>query len=354
MWLKSQTESAVGLDMTSSTLRAVKLTRGKEGMRVDQVVTEVAQDTSYEARQDALFRAIGAIKAKTGMKNTQFRISISNSDATVKYLSFPHLLEEELENAIKLQVDSETAASPYPLTAQHFIADRTASGVRVTLVLFPKERLNALVEFCRHLESPLDGVEVEASSYCTTCISSEQIPDTGAVVLDLRADAFNLHVLGRTSPVFSRVIPNSSVWNGKPRNGSVVAGETVVQGSTGQGPLPTTAAPGTPKVEGSGAGGVGPSSPMSYSFSSLSIRSLAREIHDTLQYLEFELRGSEVAKLILAGDLSRQEGLERRLRLSLGIMAEPLRLPSFLSADTAASMDPRLFGIALGASYGAF
>jgi hypothetical protein len=93
---------------------------------------------------------------------------------------------------------------------------------------------------------------------------------------------------------------------------------------------------------------------MSYSFSSLSIRSLAREIHDTLQYLEFELRGSEVAKLILAGDLSRQEGLERRLRLSLGIMAEPLRLPSFLSADTAASMDPRLFGIALGASYGAF
>jgi Tfp pilus assembly PilM family ATPase len=278
---------------------------------------------------------------------------MSTSEATVKYLTLPHLLDDELENAIKLQVDAETAGSPYPLSAQHFIADRNAAGVRVGLVLFPKQTLHSLVEFCRSLETPLDGIEVEAASYFTTCTSSEQIPDTGAAVLDLRGDAFNLHVLGKLSPAFSRSVPVSSVWNAKPQEVAHAGAEPPVQGIPSPGHptgTRTPVAPGRPDAQ----VGVSPSPARTCAFSALGIRSLAKEIHDTLQYLEFELRGSQVTKLILAGDMSRQDGLDRRLGLALGISVEALRLPSFLSPEAAGGTDPRLFGIALGASYGAF
>lgn len=324
--------------MTSATLRAVKLTKIKGSISLAQVVTQSARDTSTEAQREALADLLEAFKSGSGTKDTQLRVSIRGDEATIKYLAIPPLPDDELEDAVQLRVDVETAAASEPSSTQHFIADRNPMGIRVILVMLSSEKLDSLVQFCRYLEFPLDGVEVEAISYFT-CACFEQISEGCVAVLDLRENGSALHVFGEFSPSLSRVLPDVGYERSSAADeASTEAGEENDVEST---PRPGFAS--GPAVAADQAGAA--------RLSRLAIRSLGKEISDTLQYLEYELGGSPVGKLILAGERSGEKQIVPELKAVLGLPVEPLGIPAFLRG-VETEVDPRLFGIALGTAYG--
>ena len=304
-------------------------------------MTEIAQDTSAEAQRQALARIIETIKAGGCSKDTQLRISISSGEADIKYLTLPALPDDELESAVQLRVDAETAAVSGSASTQYFIADRRPMGARAVLVMLSSEKLDPLVDFCRGLDFPLDGVEVEATSFFT-CVRSGHESDGCAAVLDLRNQGAALHIFGEISPSFSRVLPDPGLTYTE----SMTRSSPETEDDRGNAPpLPMDVLPAVSNPE----RGDGPSWR-----SRLGIRSLGKEIHDTLQYLENEVGGSPVVELVLAGDQSGTDLLPSELSRVLGLPVRPLGLPSFLSRGGDAEVDPRVYGIALGTAYGAF
>lgn len=211
-----QRKSIVGLDIGSSCIKAVELTRDK----YDQVVTGYAQiDVPNEAaRQEAIAELMRVAK----FRSKRVATAVSGKNVIFRYISMPEMAEDRLVQAVRLEADKYIPfdVADVELDAQKIGAGTDAAGKPDMKVLLVAAKKSVVVDHARVLtELGLQPISVGVDGFAlgNAWELGEQInpgiqePGRTVALIDIGATKASINILRDNTSCFAREVPMGGV-----------------------------------------------------------------------------------------------------------------------------------------------
>jgi type IV pilus assembly protein PilM len=204
-----KSKSLVGLDIGSSSVKAVELKQTKQGFELVSFGLEaLAQDTVVDgAIMDApsVAEKISAIFDTQGIKSKDVATSVSGHSVIVKRVPMQLMTEEELFDHIQAEASQHIPFDIADVNLSHQLLDTTDNQMDVLLVAVKKDKiLNHTNVLAQAGKTPI-VVDIDAFAL-QNCFEMNYEPDPGQVValLNIGASVMNINIVRGWTPLFTR------------------------------------------------------------------------------------------------------------------------------------------------------
>jgi type IV pilus assembly protein PilM len=207
-----QRKSIVGLDIGTSCIKAVELTREK----YDHVITGYAQvDVAGEAgRQDAIAELMRAAKFRT----KRIATAVSGKNVVFRYIGMPEMAEDKLVQAVRLEADKYIPfdVNDVELDAQKLAITADAQGKQEMKVLLVAAKKTVVADHARMLtELGLQPVAIGVdgfalgNAWALSDLVNPGIQEPGRTValIDIGSTKASINILRDNVSCFAREVP---------------------------------------------------------------------------------------------------------------------------------------------------
>lgn len=210
-------KSLIGLDITSSVVKLLELSRAGNKYQVESYAVEPLSPNAVVDKSindvDAVGDAIRKVVAKSGTKSKHAAVAVAGASVITKMITMPaSLKDEELETQVMLEAEQYI---PYPLEEVSLDFNvigpnaRNPDVVDVLLAASRSDNVEARVEALRlaGLEAKVVDIESYAMELAFTLLAA-RLPNQGegmvVAVADVGATNTNLSVLHNNTIIYTR------------------------------------------------------------------------------------------------------------------------------------------------------
>lgn len=211
MQLFSRQKPLVGLDIGSSSVKAVELRRAKKGYELVHAGLEpLASDTVVDgAIMDALSVAdsISEVLSRHKIKTKSVATSVSGHSVIVKKVPLPAMTNEELEESIQWEAEQHIPfdISDVSLDYQVLNASATSSATDVLLVAVKKDKILNHTNVITQAGKVPTVVDIDAFAVQNAFETNyEPASNTTVALLNIGASIMNILVAKGGTPLFTR------------------------------------------------------------------------------------------------------------------------------------------------------
>src|ERR1700726_3927761 len=204
-----RTKSLIGLDIGSSSVKAVELKKSKAGYElVGYGIETLAQDTVGDgAIMDApsVAEKIISIFDNQKIKAKDVATSVSGHSVIVKRVSMPLMTEEELFDRVQAEASQHIPFDIADVNLSHQLLEATENQMDVLLVAVKKDKiLNHTNVLAQAGKTPV-VVDIDAFGL-QNCFEMNYEPDAGQTValLNIGASVMNINIVRGGIPLFTR------------------------------------------------------------------------------------------------------------------------------------------------------
>jgi len=209
MFGKGKQKALVGLDIGSSSIKAVELKSSKQGYELVSFGLEpLAQDTVVDgAIMDAplVAGAIGNIFEQQKIKTKSVATAVSGHSVIVKRVTLPAMTEEELYDRIQTEASQHIPFDIADVNLSHQLLELVDTQMDVLLVAVKKDKiLNHTNVLAQAGKTPV-VVDIDAFAL-QNCFEVNYDPDPGQTValLNVGASVMNINIVRGGIPLFTR------------------------------------------------------------------------------------------------------------------------------------------------------
>src|SRR5246500_374363 len=209
MFNLGKTKSLIGLDIGSSSVKAIELKKTKEGYElVSHGIETLAQDTVVDgAIMDApsVAEKIVSIFDNQKIRAKDVATSVSGHSVIVKRVSMPLMTEEELFDRIQSEASQHIPFDIADVNLSYQLLEATENQMDVLLVAVKKDKiLNHTNVLAQAGKTPV-VVDIDAFAL-QNCFEVNYEPDPSQVValLNVGASVMNINIVRGWTPLFTR------------------------------------------------------------------------------------------------------------------------------------------------------
>jgi type IV pilus assembly protein PilM len=209
MFAMGKRKSLVGLDIGSSSVKAVELKNTKQGIELISFGLEpLAQDTVVDGAimdAPAVAEKITAIFEAQDIKSKDVATSVSGHSVIVKRVPMPVMSEEELYDRIQAEASQHIPFDIADVNLSHQLLETVDNQMDVLLVAVKKDKiLNHTNVLAQAGKTPV-VVDIDAFAL-QNCFEVNYEPDPGQVValLNIGASVMNINIVRGWIPLFTR------------------------------------------------------------------------------------------------------------------------------------------------------
>jgi type IV pilus assembly protein PilM len=207
-------KSVVGLDVGSSSVKAIELTKGGHGVEVTGFAQIDLPSGDPEARNETLTQLI----KECGFKSKRLATGISGKGVTIRYLDMMPMDEDELKHAIRFEAEKfvPTSLDECVLDCQPLegAGNEMQGEVKVLLVAAEKSRVDDLVKAVQGAGVTPEVVDVDAfaltNAWCLFTESGGGLTDAGTggavALVDIGASKTTVSIVQNGVSIFTREI----------------------------------------------------------------------------------------------------------------------------------------------------
>jgi type IV pilus assembly protein PilM len=347
MFGTSKQRPVVGLDIGSSSIKAVELKNTKAGYELVSFGLEpLAQDTVVDgAIMDAplVAGAIGTIFDRQQIRSRSVATAVSGHSVIVKRVTLPLMSEEELYDRIQSEASQHIPFDISDVNLDHQILESGDSQMDVLLVAVKKDKILNYTNVLAQAGKTPTVVDIDAFAL-QNCYELNYNPDPGQTValLNIGASVMNIIIVRGGVPLFTRdVSVGGNQYTDALQKDLDLSFEDAEKLKKGE-PLPGV------NEEHRGT--------LLRSVSDI----LILEIQKTFDFFRATASGENIQRIYLAGGTARVSGVVDLLREEFGLPVEelyPFRKiiinPGRHSEDQVRELAPRL-AVAVGLSLRSF
>ncbi len=201
--------AVVGLDIGSSSVKAVELRQGKGGLELLSFGLEaLPQDTVVDgAIMDApsVAKAIGDIFDNQRIKTKNVATSVSGHSVIVKRVTLPFMTEEELYDRIQSEASQHIPFDIADVNLSYQLLESLETQMDVLLVAVKKDKiLNHTNVLAQAGKTPV-VVDIDAFAL-QNCFEINYEPDPGQIIalLNVGAGVMSINIVRNQIPLFTR------------------------------------------------------------------------------------------------------------------------------------------------------
>src|ERR1700757_1032254 len=209
MFNLGKTKSLIGLDIGSSSVKAIELKKTKEGYElVSHGIETLAQDTVVDgAIMDApsVAEKIVSIFDNQKIRAKDVATSVSGHSVIVKRVSMPLMTEEELFDRVQSEASQHIPFDIADVNLSYQLLEATENQMDVLLVAVKKDKiLNHTNVLAQAGKTPM-VVDIDAFAL-QNCFEVNYEPDAGQTValLNIGASVMNINIVRGGIPLFTR------------------------------------------------------------------------------------------------------------------------------------------------------
>lgn len=209
MFNLGSTKSLIGLDIGSSSVKAVELKKSKNGYELVSFGLEpLAQDTVVDgAIMDApsVAERIVSIFDGQSIKTKDVATSVSGHSVIVKPVKMPLMTEEELYDRVQAEASQHIPFDIADVNLSHQLLEATDNQMDVILVAAKKDKiLNHTNVLAQAGKTPM-VVDIDAFAL-QNCFEANYDADPSQVValLNIGASVMNINIVRGLTPLFTR------------------------------------------------------------------------------------------------------------------------------------------------------
>ena len=205
----AKSKSLVGLDIGSSSVKAIELKKAKEGYELLSFGLEpLAQDTVVDgAIMDApsVAEKIISIFDNQKVKSKNVATSVSGHSVIVKRVSMPLMTEEELYDRVQAEASQHIPFDIADVNLSYQLLEATDSQMDVLLVAVKKDKiLNHTNVLAQAGKSPtVVDIDAFALQNCFE-VNYELDPSQVVALLNVGASVMNINIIRGMTPLFTR------------------------------------------------------------------------------------------------------------------------------------------------------
>src|SRR5271165_7094361 len=209
MFHLGKTKSLIGLDIGSSSVKAVELKKTKEGYElVSHGIETLAQDTVVDgAIMDApsVAEKIISIFDTQKIKAKDVATSVSGHSVIVKRVSMPLMTEEELFDRVQAEASQHIPFDIADVNLSHQLLEATENQMDVLLVAVKKDKiLNHTNVLAQAGKTPV-VVDIDAFALQNAFeLNYEPDPSQVVALLNVGASVMNINIIRGWTPLFTR------------------------------------------------------------------------------------------------------------------------------------------------------
>lgn len=202
-------KSLVGLDIGSSTIKAVELKRTKQGYELVGFGLEpLAQDTVVDgAIMDApsVATAITTIFEGQKIKTKNVATSVSGHSVIVKRVTLPFMTEEELDDRIRAEASQHIPFDIADVNLSYQLLETMDSQMDVLLVAVKKDKILNHTNVLAQAGKTPTVVDIDAFAL-QNCFEVNYEPDASQTIalLNVGASVMNINIVRGGIPLFTR------------------------------------------------------------------------------------------------------------------------------------------------------
>jgi type IV pilus assembly protein PilM len=204
-----KTRSLIGLDIGSSSVKAVELKKAKEGYELVSFGLEpLAQDTVVDGAimdAPAVAEKIISIFDKQKIKSKEVSTSVSGHSVIVKRVSMPLMSEEELYDRVQSEASQNIPFDIADVSLSYQLLEATENQMDVLLVAVKKDKiLNHTNVLAQAGKTPM-VVDIDAFAL-QNCYEVNYDLDASQVIalLNVGASVMNINIIRGLTPLFTR------------------------------------------------------------------------------------------------------------------------------------------------------
>jgi type IV pilus assembly protein PilM len=209
MWLGGKNKQLVGLDIGSSSIKAVELKSTKAGYELVSFGMEMlAQDTVVDgAIMDApqVANAITKIFDAQNIKTKNVATSVSGHSVIVKRVTLPPMSEEELFDQIQTEASQHIPFDISDVNLDYQLLESVDSQMDVLLVAVKKDKILNHTNVLAQAGKTPTVVDIDAFAL-QNCYEANYDPTPGQTValLNVGASVMNINIVRGGIPLFTR------------------------------------------------------------------------------------------------------------------------------------------------------
>jgi type IV pilus assembly protein PilM len=202
-------KSLVGLDIGSSSVKAVELKLTKQGYELISFGLEpLAQDTVVDGAimdAPAVAEKISAIFEAQSIKSKDVATSVSGHSVIVKRVPMPVMSEEELYDRIQAEASQHIPFDIADVNLSYQLLETVDSQMDVLLVAVKKDKILNHTNVLAQAGKTPEVVDIDAFAL-QNCFEVNYEPDPGQVValLNIGASVMNINIIRGWIPLFTR------------------------------------------------------------------------------------------------------------------------------------------------------
>src|SRR5690349_745226 len=204
-------QSIVGLDVGSSSIKAVELRRGRKGIEVAHVGLEALPADivvdSMIVDSGTVSSAISKLFTENEIKSRAVATSVSGHSVIVKKIPLPMMSDQELAETIQKEAAQQVPfdIADVSLDYQILSDDPTAPQMDVLLVAVKKDKILNYTNVLNLAGKTPAVVDIDAFAL-QNCYeyNYEPAPGTTVALLNLGASVMNINIVKGTTPLFTR------------------------------------------------------------------------------------------------------------------------------------------------------
>src|SRR5580692_3168114 len=202
-------KGVVGLDIGSSSIKAVELKNTKQGFELVSFGLEaMAQDTVVDgAIMDAplVAGAISSIFEMQGIKTKNVATAVSGHSVIVKRVNLPMMTEEELYDRVQSEASQHIPFDIADVNLDHQLLESQDSQMDVLLVAVKKDKILNHTNVLAQAGKNSTVVDIDAFAL-QNCYEENYDPDAGQTValLNIGASVMNINIVRGGVPLFTR------------------------------------------------------------------------------------------------------------------------------------------------------
>jgi Tfp pilus assembly PilM family ATPase len=241
-------------------------------------------------------------------------VTVAGDLAPSHFLSMPALDDDQLADAVKLQIENKWGDSPPQLSWEYAALGKRGERCRVFASSIPLQTLKLILTSFRGVNCKIDVVEVEPVSLANLLHLCRLGNDKPVAALSLGSGCAEIHIVNKRGLALSREITLAENRAPEP----VEAGD-----ETGRSGLDAA-----------------------------SLQTVTHEVNKTLDYFEIEMLSPPVERLVLVGKAADDRGIQDMMEFELGVRIGPLDTELPIS-DATNRFQPTLHGLAVAAAVNA-
>jgi type IV pilus assembly protein PilM len=217
MALELFSKGIVGLDVGSSTIKAIKLKKTKEGFEligaeILNLSADSVEDLDPETRHNLYVNTIKKILKQKNINGSNIVSAIPGDSAIIRYIKVPYMTSEELKNMIPYDAEQYIPLSMdqvvFDYQVLNEIEEENQKKMEVLLVAVKNDTMNQHLSLLKDCGISPVAIDVDAFSLCNAYVLNAEEPAEGGGVNADTVALINMGAKLTTITIVEKDIPH--------------------------------------------------------------------------------------------------------------------------------------------------